>query len=136
LGGGEQVDGDGSSAAGDGFGVGDGCGCGVGEFGVLVDDDDEGRRGWARVPDAGVVTAGGVGAGVEHGDRVGEQSCCLGRGDGEPGEAGRPRPEFHAAFEVDSPEDDVGAGGEVAEEDVEDAALAGVGGAADEGVSA
>jgi hypothetical protein len=44
--------------------------------------------------------------------------------------------EFHAAFEVDAPQDDVGAGGEVGEDDVEDAGFAGAGDAGDQAVSA
>ena len=49
---------------------------------------------------------------------------------------GCPGLEFHAAFEVDGPDDHVAAGGEVGEQFVEPAALAGAGRAADDGVPA
>ena len=87
----------------------------------------------------GVHSRGAVGgqlpgAGFEDGDGVGEQRGCLGRGGGEPVEAGRPRAQLHAALEVDAPEHDVGAGDELGEDDVEDAALAGAGDAAEQAV--
>ena len=49
---------------------------------------------------------------------------------------GCPWREFHAALEVDGPDDDIGAGGEVAHEHVEQAALARSGDATEQGVPA
>jgi hypothetical protein len=47
-----------------------------------------------------------------------------------------PGAKFHAAFEVDGPDDDIPAGGQVAHEHVQAAALARPGDPADQGVSA
>ena len=58
------------------------------------------------------------------------------RGGGEAVDARCPGPQFHAAFEVDGPDDHVAARGEVGEQFVEPAALAGAGRAADDGVPA
>ena len=77
-----------------------------------------------------------LGAGEQDGDRVGQQRGGFGRGGGEAVDARCPGPQFHAAFEVDGPDDHVAARGEVGEQLVEPAALAGAGRAADDGVPA
>ena len=70
------------------------------------------------------------------GDRVGEQGAgFVGRG-GQPVDARRPRAELHALLEVDGPDDHVLAGGQVAHEHVEAAALAAAGRAAEQAVPA
>ena len=77
LGRGDEVDGDGASAPGDGVGVLDGVGCVVGELGVLIDDDDQRGHVRCRLPDALSLLGEQRGAGLEDGDRVGEQGAGL-----------------------------------------------------------
>ncbi len=43
-----------------------------------------------------------LGAAVEDGDRIGQQFVCFPGCGGDAVEAGRPREQFHAAFEVDA----------------------------------
>ena len=88
---GDQGHGDGPAAPGDRVGVGGGVGCGLGQFGVLVDDDDQSGHVWGRLPDPLSGRGQVLGAGLEDGDRVGEQRAGLGGGGGQPGDAGRPR---------------------------------------------
>ena len=61
---------------------------------------------------------------LEDRDRIAEQSGCLLGGGGEPVQAFLPRAEFHSLFEVDGPDDDILAGGQVRHEHVKPAALA------------
>jgi hypothetical protein len=124
LGGGNEGDGDGAAAAGDRIRVFGGLGSGLNQLRVFINDDDQGGHlgGWC--PDA-LASAGKVsGAGFENGHRIGEQGASFGGSGGQAVQAGGPGAEFHAAFEVDGPDDDVGAGGEVAHQDVEAAGLA------------
>jgi hypothetical protein len=72
-----------------------------------------------------------LGACFEDRDRVGEECVRLSRGRGQPCDAWRPRPQFHAALEVDGPDDHVAAGGKIAHHDVETTALARPGGSAE-----
>ena len=114
LGGGDEGDGDGPAAAGDRVGVPGGLGSGLHQLGVLINDDDQGGHLGRWLPDA-LAGGGEVGsAGFEDGHRIRKEGAGFDGGSGQAAEAGGPGAEFHAAFEVDGPDDDVGAGGEVA----------------------
>jgi hypothetical protein len=82
------------------------------------------------VPLALAVVGEVLSSGEHDGARVGQQRGGLVRGGGEPVDAWCPGPQLHASFEVDGPDEHVCAGGEVGEQFVEPAALAGAGRAA------
>ena len=67
--------------------------------------------------------------------RVGEQRGGLLRCGGQAVNARGPGPEFHAAFEVDGPDNHVPARGEVGQQFVQPAAFAGSGRAAQDGMA-
>jgi hypothetical protein len=90
LGGGEQGHGDGAAAPGDRVGVVGGVGCLVGEFGVLVDDYDEGGGFGGRLPHACAFAGEGVGAGIKDAFGVPEQRGGLAGIGGEAVEAAHP----------------------------------------------
>ena len=81
LGRGYQGDGDRAAEAGDGVGVAHSSGCLVGEFGVLIDDDEQRGHLRRRFPDAAAGRCQMRGAGLENRYGVGEQHGGLpGRG--------------------------------------------------------
>ena len=136
LGGRHEGHGGRAAQPGDGVGVLERGGCLLGQLGVLVDDDHQRGHPLGWFPFAPAVVGEVLGAGVQDGDRVGEQRGGLVRGGGEPVEARGPGLELHAAFEVDGPDDHVAARGEVGDQLVEPAAFARAGRAADDGVPA
>ena len=103
-----EIDRDGPAAAGDGIGAVVGF---FGHFGVFVHDDDQGRLIGCGFPDALAFAGHLLGPLVQPANGIAEQFAGLVRGRGQPGKAGRPGSEFHAAFEVYSPDFDVAAGG-------------------------
>ena len=125
LGGGDEGDGDGPAAPGDRVGVArwrSGASSASSAYSsmTMTSAGMSGDGSQTRWPCRGEVR----GAGFEDGHRVGQQCAGLGGCGGQPVDAGCPRAEFHAPLEVDGPDDHVAAGGEVAHEHVEAAALA------------
>src|SRR6266545_678483 len=126
---GDQRDRDGPAATRDRVGFLDRVRCVVGEFGVLIDDDQQRGEFGIGLPYSASGLGEPRGSRLEDGHGITQQHAGLVGCGSQTIDAGGPWPEFHAAFEVDAPDDYVAAGGQVAQQDVDAAALSRASGA-------